>query len=184
LITSANPGEGKTFTAINLGICLAQELNRTVLLVDADLRNPTTRHYDFANDFFSIKAGRGLADYLLGQAEVPDILLNPGIQKLTILPAGRQLPNSAELLGSARMAGLVDEMKKRYPDDRIIIFDTPSLLCGDPMVLSRYIDAVLLVVEQEKTTARDLHRATELLKNRKILGTILNKSKSGKIAYV
>jgi len=121
---------------------------------------------------------------LLGQAEVPDILLNPGIQKLTILPAGRQLPNSAELLGSARMAGLVDEMKKRYPDDRIIIFDTPSLLCGDPMVLSRYIDAVLLVVEQEKTTARDLHRATELLKNRKILGTILNKSKSGKIAYV
>jgi non-specific protein-tyrosine kinase len=184
LITSANPGEGKTFTAINLGICLAQELNRTVLLVDADLRNPTSRHYDFANDFFTIKTDQGLADYLLGQAEITRILLNPGIDKLTILPAGRPLPNSAELLGSLRMATLVDEMKKRYPGDRIIIFDTPSLLCADPVVLSRYVDAVLLVVEQEKTTARDFQRATELLKNSKILGTVLNKSKSGKTAYV
>jgi len=184
LITSANPGEGKTFTAINLGIHLARELNRTVLLIDADLRNPTTRHYDFASDFFSIKTDQGLADYLLGQAEMKDILMNPGIDKFTILPAGRSLPNSAEILGSLKMATLVDEMKKRYPDDRIIIFDTPSLLCADPMVLSRYVDAVLLVVEQEKTTARDLHRATELLKNTKILGTILNKSKSDKITYV
>ncbi len=184
LITSANPGEGKTFTAINLGICLAQELNRTVLLVDADLQNPTTRHYDFASDFFSIKAGKGLADYLLGQAEMPDILLNPGIHKLTILPAGKPLPNSAELLGSVRMATLVDEMKTRYPDDRIIIFDSPSLLCADPMVLSRYVDGVLLVVEQEKATAQDIRRTIELLKDCKIMGTILNKSKSDKTAYV
>jgi non-specific protein-tyrosine kinase len=184
LITSANAGEGKTFTAINLGICLAQELNRTVLLVDADLRTPKHPHYDFASDFFGIDARKGLADYLLGQAEIPDILLNPGIHKLTILPAGRTLPNSEELLGSSRMVSLVDEMKKRYAADRIIIFDTPSLLYTDPLVLSRYIDGVLLVVEQEKTTAQEVRQTVELLEDLRIIGIVLNKSKSGKTVYV
>jgi non-specific protein-tyrosine kinase len=184
LITSANPGEGKTFTSINLGICLAQEFNRTVLLVDADLRNPSSFHCDFANDFFNLKVSKGLSDYLLNQVELSDILINPGINKLTILPAGSALPNSAELFGSFRMFELVEEMKKRYFNDRIILFDTPSLLCADPVVLSRYVDAVLLVVEHEKTTAQDLQRAKELLKDSKFVGTILNKSKSDKKAYV
>lgn len=184
LITSANPGEGKTFTTINLGMCLAQEFSRTVLLVDADLKNPTNRHYDFAADFFSLSVSKGLADYLLGQAEISEILLNPGIQKLTILPAGRPLPNSAELLGSHKMITLIEEMKKRYPSDRIILFDSPSLLCADPLVLSRYIDGVLLVVEQEKTTAQELYSTMELLKDCRIIGTVLNKSKQSKIAYL
>jgi non-specific protein-tyrosine kinase len=75
-------------------------------------------------------------------------------------------------------------MKKRYAADRIIIFDTPSLLYTDPLVLSRYIDGVLLVVEQEKTTAQEVRQTVELLEDLRIIGIVLNKSKSGKTVYV
>ena len=178
LVTSANPAEGKTFTSINLGISIAQELNRTVLLVDTDLRNPSIHHYDFANDFFGVKISEGLSDYLLGHVEIPDLLLNPGIEKLTILPGGRPLPNSAELLGSARMEELIIEMKNRYRGDRVIIFDTSALLtCTDPLVFSHLVDGILLVVEVEKTTPGDLKRVMQLLKDRPIVGTVLNKVK-------
>ena len=150
LVTSANPFEGKTFTAINLAISIVQELDRTVLLVDADLRHPMNHHCDFANDFFGIRTSSGLAHYLLAKVEIPDLLLNPSINKLTILPSGRPLSNSAELLGSPRMELLIKEMKDRYRSDRIIIFDSPAILkCTDPLVLSFYTDAVILVAEEE-----------------------------------
>ena len=181
LVTSANPGEGKTFTSINLGVSIAQELDRTVLLVDADLRHPSIHHYDFANDFFGVEISKGLSDYLLGQVEIQDVLLNPGVPKLSILPAGHSLPNSAEVLGSPRMELLVEEMKKRYSADRILIFDSPSvLICTDAVVLSRFVDGILVVVEEEKTTPNDLRRAMELLNNKPVLGTVLNKSKYSK----
>jgi len=176
LVTSANPSEGKTFTTINLGVSIAQELDRTVLLVDADLRHPSIHHYDFANDFFGVHITKGLSDYLLGQVDIPDLLINPGIQKLTILPGGRPLPNSSELIASSRMQSLVKEMKSRYTGDRIIIFDSPSLLvCTDPVVLSQFVDAILLVVEAERTSPNDIKRAMELLKGKHLVGTILNK---------
>ncbi|MCD6185114.1 MAG: polysaccharide biosynthesis tyrosine autokinase [Deltaproteobacteria bacterium] len=178
LITSANPGEGKTFTSINLSISIAQELNRTVLLVDADLRRPANTHFDFARDHFGLNTKQGLADYLLGQVELQDLLINPGIDKLTILPSGRALPNSAELLGSARMEQLIIEMKNRY-QDRIVIIDGPSIfMCPDPVILSRLVDGVLLVVETERTSPKDIKRLLELIGNRPIIGTVLNKDRS------
>ena len=178
MVTSANRGEGKTFTSINLGVSIAQELDRTVLLVDADLKKPHKHHYDFAEDFFGVDIHKGLSDYLLGQAEIPELLLNPGIEKLTILPGGKSLPNSAELLGSARMESLVFEMKNRYRDDRIIVFDSSSLLLSsDPLVFSRFVDGILLVVEAEKTSPNDLKRVMELLKDDVIIGTVMNKAK-------
>ncbi len=178
LVTSANPGEGKTFTSINLGISIAQELNRTVLLVDADLRPPSENHRDFSGDFLGMDIGKGLSDYLLRQAEIPELLFNPGIETLTILPGGRPLTNSAEHLGSDRMESLAAELKSRYSGDRIIIFDGPSLLTSpDAMVLSRFVDGILLVVESEKTTNDDLKRAMALLEDKPVLGTLLNKAK-------
>ena len=178
LVTSANPGEGKTFASINLAISIAQELSRTVLLVDADLRPPSETHHNLSMDFFGVNVGQGLSDYLLRQAEIQDLMFNPGIDKLTILPAGRPLPNSAEHLGSARMATLAEELKNRYSGDRIVIIDSPSLLtCSDPMVLSRFVGGILLVVESEKTAADDLKRAMELLRDKPVLGTLLNKAK-------
>ena len=116
--------------------------------------------------------------YLLGQADLPDLLVNPGIDRLVLLAAGKPLPNSAELLGSPRMVKMVNDIKSRYTDERIIIFDCPSILsCADPMVLARYVDGILLVVEENRTTSDDLRKTMELLKDKQVFGTLLNKSK-------
>jgi non-specific protein-tyrosine kinase len=178
LVTSAHPGEGKTFTAINLGVSIAQQLDRTVMIVDTDLRHPWKYHYDFAHDYWGLNPGKGLADYLLGQAEIEDILVNPGIEKLTIMPAGRPLPNSAELLGSNRMEQFILEVKNRYGLNRICIFDSPALLLyTDPLVFTHLLDGILLVVEAERTTPADLEKVMGLLEGKPLLGTVFNKSK-------
>jgi non-specific protein-tyrosine kinase len=178
LVTSPNPGEGKTFTCINLGVSIAQEFDRTVLLVDGDLKKPHPRHRDFAADFFGVKVEKGLSDYLQKRAELPELLINPGIEKLTFLPAGKPLVNSAELLGSPRMEALMADIRERYRPERFIIVDTPALLeWTDAVVLSRFVDGILLVVEQEKTAEANLTSCVNLLKGKPIVGAILNKSR-------
>jgi non-specific protein-tyrosine kinase len=170
LITSTHPSEGKTFTAINLALAFAQAVARTVLLVDADLRKPSI------HEILGLEAGQGLSDYLLGQVELPDVLVNPGIARLVVLPAGTQMPNSTELLSSPRMGSLVAELKHRY-SNRFIIFDGSSLLASaDPLAFSPYIDGFLLVVESEKTSREDFHRAKKLLEGKPLLGSVFNKT--------
>jgi len=171
LIASANSGEGRTVTAINLAIALSQQIDGTVLLVDSDLRNPSI------HTLLGIDVTKGLSDYLRGKAEIPELLINPGIPRLVILPGGKPLVNSSELLGAPKMKLLVKEMKERYAD-RIIIFDSSPLLdSADSMVLSRFIDGILIVVEAEKTTKEDLKRTLELLKERPVIGTVFNKAR-------
>ncbi|MBN1105217.1 MAG: AAA family ATPase [Deltaproteobacteria bacterium] len=171
LVASPNPAEGKTWTAINLALSMSQKLDQTVLLVDANVRAPAVHR------FLGMDCPRGLSDYLLHQAEIPDLLVNPGIEKLVLLPAGSSLTNSVELLGSPRMEALVKEMKERYRD-RFLIFDTPPLLSSaDALVLSRFMDAVLLVVESEKTRIKDVVQAIEMLKHRQMIGAVVNRAK-------
>ena len=169
LITSPNPGAGKTFTSVNLAISMAQEVGRTTLLLDADLRQPRI------DQCFGFSAQRGLTDYLLGELKLPDVLVNPGIPKLTILPGGMPLPNSTELLGSPKMEALIKELKGRYKD-RFLIVDSASLMArADPIVSSRHIDGILMIIEMEKTSRSDLQRAMELIKDKPVLGMVLNK---------
>ncbi len=171
LVTSAGSREGKTFIAVNLAVSMAQELDKTVLLVDANLRSPAVHR------FFGLDVIRGLSNHLTERVDIPDLLINPGIQKLTILPAGKAIPNSSELLGAPKMEALVKEMKKRYPE-RFIIFDTSSVLdSADPLVFAKFIDGIVLVVEAEKTQKGDIQRAAEMLKDRPIVGTVLNKAR-------
>ena len=100
------------------------------------------------------------------------------INKLTIIPAGRRAVNSAELLSSPRMENLVKELKTRYGNERIILFDCPaSLTCVDPMVFSQVVDGILFVVESDRTTQEELEKAMALFKDNPILGVIFNKSK-------
>jgi protein-tyrosine kinase len=179
IVTSVHPGEGKTFTSINLGISMSREHDRTVLIVDTDFRNPWNKHRDFAQDFFSLSPKKGLVDYLEGGVDLSDIILNPGIEKLTIIPAGRIAPNSAELLSSPRMEYMIKELKERYGNERIIIFDSPaSLGCVDATVFTHLIDGIVFVVESQRTTSEDLKKTMALFKEKPILGVILNKAKS------
>jgi non-specific protein-tyrosine kinase len=176
LVTSANPYEGKTYTSINLGVSIAQELHRTVLIVDCDLKTHSNKHKQFAQDFFGITVTKGLTDYLSGDAKISEILLNPGIDRLVIVPSGKTLPNSAELLSSPKMALLVDDFKTRYPADRIIIFDCSALLAHtDSLVLSRYVDGILLVVEEKRTSTEQIKKVMELLKDKPVIGSVINK---------
>lgn len=177
MITSANHREGKTFTSTNLAVSIAQNLDRTVMLVDADLRDRSYKHHNMAGVFFNSSTKAGLSDYLAGQSKIEDLLVNPGIPRLTIMPSGRALTDPAALLGSPKMEELICDMKSRYANERVIIFDCSSFLSNaDPFVLSKYVDAVLLVVENEKTGIKDLHRMIDMLKDNKIVGTVLNKT--------
>jgi protein-tyrosine kinase len=178
LVTSANPYEGKTFTTINLGVSIAKEFNRTVLIIDADLRKPTKRHTAFATDFFTIDVDVGLTDYLKGEADIPDILINPGISKLTLIPSGAPVYNAPELINSSRMEEMMSEIKGRYASDRLVIVDGPAMLpFPDATILSRYVDGVLPVIEIEKTSTEDLKKMMDCLKGVQVLGTVLNKNK-------
>jgi non-specific protein-tyrosine kinase len=176
MVTSANHREGKTFTSANLAVSIAQNLDRTVMLVDTDLRNRTYKHRNMATILLNSEDRPGLSDYLLGNAKIEDLLVNPGIPRLTILPSGRAIPDSAVNLGSPRMEELISDMKSKYSTERILIFDCGSFLTNaDPYVLSRYVESVLLVVENEKTDLKDLRRMIGMLKDNQIVGTVLNK---------
>jgi protein-tyrosine kinase len=170
-ITSPGHGEGKTLTAVNLAASLAMETSQTVLLVDANLRNPGI------HETFDLADCPGLADYLLDDQPVEDLLVHPGIGRFVLLPGGRAILNSTEILTSPKMVALVEEFKHRYPA-RIIIFDLPPLLhTADVLAFSPYTEALLLVVEEGKTTAEELQRALSLVKNScPVLGTVLNKA--------
>lgn len=170
IITSAGPGEGKTLTAVNLAISLARDVNHTVLLADLDLRRPSIHHY------FGYKPPKGLSDFLLGRATLPDILFNPGIERLVVLPSGAPQSDSSELLLSPKMLQLTEELSKRY-DSRLVLYDMPPLLhADDALAFAPYVDAVLLVVEDGKTSRDDLTRSMELLQSTQVLGIVLNKT--------
>jgi protein-tyrosine kinase len=178
MITSANHREGKTFISTNLAVSIVQNLDRTVMLIDADLKNRSYPHHDMTRVFFNSETRPGLSDYLLREANITDLLVNPGIPRLTLLPGGKSLPDASVYLGSQRMEDLINETKKRYSTERILIFDSSSCLSNSgPMILSKHVDAVLLVVENERTEKKDLLRTIESLETKKIIGVVMNKAK-------
>ena len=176
-VTSPRSGEGKTLTAINLAISLANEVNHTVLLIDLDLHRPSVHKY------FGFEVEWGLSDYLLRDKPLQNILLNPGADRLVILPGHTSIENSSELLSSPKMVQLVEELKTRYPS-RLLIFDLPPLLSTDDAIaFSPYVDAALVVIEEGKTKKEELKQTIDLLQGINILGTVLNKSVARKQDY-
>lgn len=168
-ITSPGAGEGKTLTAANLAVSLAMELNQTVLLVDADLRNPAL------HAAFGLAADQGLVEHLLDHTPVPDLLVHPGIQRLVLLPGGRAVAGSSELLTSPPMRALIGDLKHRYTS-RIVLFDLPPLLnAADVLGFAPLIDALLLVIEAGRTQVEEVERSLSLLNAVPIIGTVLNK---------
>lgn len=169
-ITSARQGAGKTLTAVNLSIALAKELNQTVLLADMDLGNP-----DVAN-VMGIKADVGISDHIEHGVELKDIMINPGLERLVVLPAYPLAGPTSELLSSPLMKATLDEIVHRY-DDRLVVFDLPPLLRDDDaMVFTPYVDAVLLVVEHGVTTPSELELCGRLLDGINVIGTVFNKA--------
>lgn len=168
-ITSPNENAGKTLTAINLAISLSKEVNQTVMLVDLDLRNPDVL------TTLGLHVDQGLVDHLKGHASVADILVNPGLERLVILPGKADPDYSSEILSSPEMKTLLGDLTSRY-ESRIIIFDLPALLVNDDaLAFTPYVDAALLVVEDGVTTAEQIERSLQMLDGTNLLGTVMNK---------
>ncbi|HUI66720.1 MAG TPA: P-loop NTPase [Nitrospirota bacterium] len=169
MVTSALPGEGKTLTAINLAVSIARDFQRTVMLVDSDLRKQSIHKY------LGCPGDKGLIDYLIGNTPVSQLITWPGIEKITLISGGRLLHESAEILGSPRMRELVPGMKGRYPD-RYIIFDVPPILTGaDALTMATLVDKILVVVQAGKTSMDDVKKALQYFPKEKILGLVLNR---------
>ncbi len=171
-ITSPNNGNGKSLTAINLAICLSQEVNQTVLLVDLDLKTPSISKKLGLGD-----AELGLTDYLNSQVSLDKILINPDYNRLVVLPANTQGHQTSEILSSPAMKAMQEELKNRY-EDRIIIYDLPPLLVSDDaIVFTPYVDATLLVIEDGGSTKEELERCMKLLEDKPLVGTMINKAR-------
>ena len=170
-ITGFGCGEGKSLIAANLAVSIARDSRQTTLLVDLDFRNPSI------HSIFGLgETAPGVASYLFGEAGVEDILVNPGIEKLTILPAGCRTCQAPELMGSSKMEALVRELKERYPD-RFLIFDTPPMDgIPDALVFSQYVDMLILVGRAGFTTRDSVKRACGLAPREKVLGVVFNGS--------
>jgi protein-tyrosine kinase len=174
LVTSARPGEGKTFTACNLAMSIATERNRTVLLVDADVIKPAV------TKVLGVEVERGLVDYLIDdQLDLADVLVDTNVPSLTLLPAGSRHHLSTELLAGENMGRLAVELSGRYPD-RIVIFDSPPLLATtEASVLASLMGQVVMVVEAERTPQSQVKEALALLDPNQIVGFVLNKARGG-----
>ena len=145
MVTSAVAGEGKSFTAINLAMSIAAELDHTVMLVDADFARPSLP------GMLGVEDGPGLLDVLEGTAQMSDVLLRTNIDKLTFLRSGTPHPKATELLASESMRRLLDEISRRYTD-RIVVFDSPPLLLTtEARALAMYMGQIVFVVRAGKT---------------------------------
>jgi exopolysaccharide/PEP-CTERM locus tyrosine autokinase len=170
MVVSPEEGDGRTLTALNLAISMAREMDQTVLLVDADLRDPSVAQ------MLDLQPDKGLADYLEGNAEISDLLLHTSIGKLSLLPGCGHRGNSAELLDSMRTRDFIAELKGRYPD-RCILLDTPAMsAAADPLILSQWVDRILLVVRDGWTKSAAVSDAVSKLPEQKLLGCVLTGS--------
>jgi exopolysaccharide/PEP-CTERM locus tyrosine autokinase len=172
MITSSLPGEGKTYSAINLAMSIAMELDHTVLLVDADVARPSVLRT------LGLPAQRGLMDLLVDEKlDMGDVMLRTNVDTLSILPAGTSTPRATELLASSTMSNLVTEIANRYPD-RIVIFDSPPLLLtSESRVLASHMGQIVLVVEAQTTTQHAVKEALSQLDGLNNVNLIYNKTR-------
>jgi capsular exopolysaccharide synthesis family protein len=172
-ITGVTAGEGKTLTAINLAIALAQDPSTWVALIDLDLQRPRVAEY---LGMRSVHGEKGLGDYLQGNASFENIVYAPDIERLLVIPNFTPVVNSSELLTSQRMLELMQALDAEQPR-RVLIFDMPPVLAADDVLaFAPQIDGLLLVVAEGTTERSSLTRAREVLAEMNLLGVVLNRS--------
>jgi exopolysaccharide/PEP-CTERM locus tyrosine autokinase len=178
LVTSSLPGEGKTFTAINLALSIANERDKKVLLIDADVARPSIAKT------LGIKTSPGLIEYLEGQeVSFSDIIRKTSMPGLRVIPSGKQHKHSTELLSSNRMIMLAEELSKRYMD-RIVIFDSPPLLAATQgEVLAKLVGQIVFVIEAERTLQSMVMESVEKLSSCDVVLAVFNKARSSSEGY-
>ncbi len=183
MVTSAMPGEGKSFVAANLSLAFASGLDQYVLLVDGDLRRPSIKKLFGRNENF------GLVNYLQSHTSLPKLIVRSRKPKLSLLLAGKPPSNPSELLSSTLMKDLIYELSARYTD-RTIIFDAPPvLLTAEARTLAHHVDGVVVVVRQGVVGKAKIEETINAIGPERILGIVFNDhhgayfSKSSKYGY-
>jgi protein-tyrosine kinase len=172
-VTGVTMGEGKTLTAINLAIALAQDPSTWVALIDLDLQRPRIAEY---LGMRSVRGEKGLSDYLQGNASFENIVYAPDIERLAVIPNFSPMVNSSETLTSPRMAELMQALEAETPR-RVLVFDMPPVLAADDVLaFAPQIDGLLLVVAEGTTDRSSLRSAKEVLAEMNLLGVVLNRS--------
>ncbi|MEP4189883.1 MAG: CpsD/CapB family tyrosine-protein kinase, partial [Sneathiella sp.] len=161
----------------NLALSIAKQTEKTALIADFDLRKPRVAQY------LGLHAEKSLFDYLEQGTELKDILVNPGLPRLVVLPNTVPVRNSAETLTSRKVRSLVKDLRERY-DSRITIFDLPPLMAGDDAIaFLPQVDCVLLVVASGETTPAEVKESRRQLQSSNMIGVVLNKSAETRALY-
>jgi protein-tyrosine kinase len=169
MITSAVPGEGKSFVAANLAVNMAQNIEDHVLLMDCDLRRPTMHR------IFGLGRVKGLSEHLANGNKIPDLLIKTGLGKLSLLASGVPPDNPSEVLSSAKMANLLDELKTRYQDRYLIIESPPPMLAPETIAIAKHVDAVIVVIKFGSTPMDAVEELIDNLGKEIIIGAVINR---------
>jgi exopolysaccharide/PEP-CTERM locus tyrosine autokinase len=168
MVTSAFPGEGKTYVSSNLAASIAMGVNEHVLLADCDFRKPRV------HEVFGYSNHEGLHEVLAGEKNLQDLIIGTKIERLSLLTAGRPTPRPSELLSSTAMKEVLKEVKGRYDDRYVVVDATPSQVTAEAAVLARYVDGVVFVVMAQKSPRKAVEKSIELIGPEKILGIVFN----------
>lgn len=173
MVTSARPGEGKTFSAINLAMSIALERDLTVMLIDADIARPSIP------SALGVEADLGLMDLVADPSlNMSDVLLRTDVENLALLPAGRPHHLATELFASERMESMVADITRRYPDRVIIVDSPPVLLSSVPGVLALHVGQIVFVVQAEKSTQVAIDGALGLVSACENIHLLLNRARN------
>lgn len=176
-VVSPTPESGKTVVSINLAISIAQQQQKTVILVDFDLRRPKVSTY------LGLHIEKSMNEYLIDKAELRDVMINPGIQRLVVVPTAKAVAKSAEMLSSKKVTSLIQELKGRY-ESRVVVFDSPPVLyTDDAIVLFKHVDCVLLVIAEGMSTEAEIEETFYHLPKEKLLGVVINKADTEPKSY-
>jgi protein-tyrosine kinase len=168
MVTSAFPGEGKTLVAANLAVNLAMGVHERVLLVDCDLRRPTL------HTMLGYKNREGLHEYLTGKRKLEDLLIRTKIDKLTLLTAGKQTRQPADLLASSMMKNFLGELKDESENLFVVLDGSPCQVTAEASVLANYVDGIVFVIMARRSPREVIGKSIEKLGKDKILGIVFN----------
>jgi protein-tyrosine kinase len=174
LITSALANEGKSTVSVNLAAAISQEIQKKVILIDADLRKPSI----FLNNAQNHK---GLSNYLSDQAPLSEIVLKSETENLWIIQAGQSSPRASELIGSKKMKELFPSLRelREFGEETYIIVDsTPIMVTTEPSLLAKLVDGVILVVMAGNAPKESIRRALQSIDRQKIIGVVFNQRDS------
>ena len=167
LITSATPGEGKTMVSVNLAIAISQEIHGKAILIDGDLRKPGIHLEKSQNS-------KGLSNYLSDGTPLSEVLIKSEIENLQIIMAGSPARNPSELIGSKRMGELLKSLNELGDNSYIVIDSSPVISTTEPMLISKMVDGIILVVMADRAPRETIERAVKSIDRQKIIGVIFN----------